>query len=328
MYLDTLIPEFQSTDYTTPGDIRMAEPGFKNPYTQHWNVTVQTSLGRDMAVEIGYVGSRSVHLDFETWGRKLAPLYGREDFWLGQNLHISTAGNDAQYNALQFSLQKRYSAGLSFRLNYTYANLMNDTDEYFDAATSGHYVINKRAEWARSQADLRHNFNFSGLYELPFGRGRRFGDSWHRGLDAVLGGWRISYILEANSGAPINVLWGGNFRPDLVEGKDPNLSDPSPSRWFDTTAFKVQGCVQPCQGNVGRTVIEGPNFGNLDLSIAKSFTITETHRVEVRGEAFNATNHPNLFRGGQQVDVTQPGADRLLNSFPMRRVQLAVRYSF
>jgi hypothetical protein len=328
MVADRILPELASNVYTTPGDIRMPEPGFKNAYNQQWNLTVQQSLPGNMALEIGYVGSRAVHLDFELWGRRYASLYGLQDFFLGPSLRLSASGFDSRYNALQTTLEKRFSRGLSFRLNYTFANLMNNTPELFDVDTSSHFVIDHSKEWARSQADLRHNLNFSGIYELPFGRRRPWGANWHRVLDGILGGWKLNYILEANSGAPINVLWGPIFRPDLVPGRSPFVSDPNPSRWFDVSAFKVQGCTAPCQGNTGRNLLDGPNFFNVDLGISKIFFITETHKLDARLELFNATNHPNLFRGGQQVDVSLPGAGALLSAYPMRRVQVAVRYSF
>jgi len=304
----------------------MPEPGFKNAYSQQWNLTIQKSLTPSLALEVGYVGSRAVHLDYEVWGRKYAPLYGRRDFFLGNSLRLDSSGFDSRYNGLQATLEKRFSQGLSFRLNYTYSNLMNNTTEAFDVQ-SGHWAINNRQEWSRGEADLRHNMNFSGIYELPFGRRRTFGANWNREVDAVLGGWKLNYIVQAHSGAPINVLWaGGSFRPDFVPGRSPFVDNQSADRWFDNTAFKAPACGMECQGNVGRNFFDGPNFFNLDLGVSKIFTITEGHRVDARAEFFNATNHPNRFGAGGDVSV--PTSVILRSAFPMRRLQVAVRYSF
>ena len=323
-------PELGTEEYYIPGNIRVPEAGWQNAYTQHWNFTIQKEIARDMALEVVYAGARGAHLDFEHPGRLFAPIYGRDDFALGGNLRLNTSGADSRYNALQVILQRRFSGGLAFRANYTWGKLMNDTPERFDAAANSTvaHLYRKDQEWGLGQANLRHNVNFSGIFELPFGRNGRWGSSWNRGLDALLGGWRLSYIFDANSGGPINVHWGAFLRPDLAsEKKQANLpkKSRSRSRWFDPAAFVAPPPGR--QGNVPRNAIEGPNYANLDLGIGKIFTVHEEHRVEFRVEMFNATNHPNFY-GGSTVDVTQPSATRLLSAWPMRRVQIGVRYSF
>lgn len=328
MYIDKVQPELATTDYLTPGDVRMPEPGFKNAYTQQWNLTIQRAIVRDLSIEAGYVGSRGVHLDFEVWGQRYASLYGRSNFFLGDSLRVNSSGFDSRYNSLQLTLQKRYSAGYSFRLNYTYGNLMNNTPDAYSADQGGHWAIVQRNEWARSDADVRHNLNFSGIYELPFGRNRALGANWNRVTDAFLGGWKLNYLLELNSGNVINVLWGPRFRPDLVPGRNPVLEGRSDFAWFDPSAFRAPACAAPCQGNVGRNVLDGPNFRNLDLGISKLFYIRESHRIDARLEAFNSTNTANFSAGGLNVDVSQPASNRLRTVAPMRRVQIAVRYSF
>ena len=327
-------PELLEETYTIPGNIRTPEPGWQNAYTQHWNATLQKKIAHDIALEVGYAGARSVHLDFEHTGKLFAPKYGYEDFSLGGNLRLNTSGADSEYNAMQVTVQKRYSSGLAFRANYTWSKLMNDTSEAFDQGINPAAALTYRKldEWGVGQADLRHNFNFSGIWELPFGIGRRVGSGWNRGLDAALGGWKMTYILDMNSGAAMNVFYGNFLRPDFISsGSDGNL--PSSQRnehvWFDQTAFQLAAEGQ--QGNVPRNSIEGPNYGNLDLGIGKDFRINETHRFQFRVEMFNATNHPNFYRGGSQSNTTRvdlPFAARLTQSWPMRRIQIGVRYSF
>lgn len=327
MFVDQKIPEVETVQYLTPGDIRMPEEGFKNAYVQHWNLTIQRALGGDVAVELGYAGSRGVHLEFEHRGQKFAHLYGFQDYFMGAQLRISSSGHDSKYHALQTTLQKRYSRGLTFRANYTWSKLMNDTPELFDTGSASDPLIEKRTEWSRGQADLTHNFNLSGIYELPFGRGQAWGAAWSRGLDAVLGGWKLNFLMNAHSGAPMNVLWGPTFRPDLVPGSKASLDNPTRDRWIDPGVFQRPSCF-PCQGNVGRNIVNGPGFFDTDLGVSKIFRIpgTENHTLEVRGELFNAFNHPNLFRAA--TDVSQPGSERLTGAFPMRRVQLGLRYAF
>ena len=326
---DELQSEVSTLQYLAVGNIRMPENGFHNPYMQHWNLTIQKELPGGMAAEVGYIGSRGVHLEFEHQGRKFASLYGYEDFGLGGGLRISTSGHDSKYHAIQMTLERRFAAGLAFRTNYTLGNLQNDTPEHFDTTVGSHVSVQKHEEWGRGQGHMTHIVNLSGIYELPFGRQRYWGGNWNRVADTVLGGWKVNFLLDANSGAPVNVLWGGVLRPDWAPNKGPDrLPKPSRQRWVDPTHFTAQS--GPRQGNVGRNIIDGPNFINLDFGISKLFGIpgTETHTMEVRVEIANATNHPNLFFPSQRIDVSQPGTVTLRNAYPMRRIQWGLRYAF
>ena len=329
-FWDVLQPEVSAGQNFSVGNIRMAENGFHNPYSQQWNLTIQKELPGSMAFEVGYVGSRSVHLEFEHIGKKFAPLYGFEDFGLGAGLRISSSGQDAKYHALEMTLERRFSAGLAFRTNYTWGKLLNDTPERFDATVGSVAVVQKQDEWGRSQSDMTHIFNFSGIYELPFGIGRQWGSGWNRGVDAALGGWKLNFLLDTNSGAPVNVTYGGVLRPDWVPDRTGDVGKQTRQEWIDPTAFQARSPSNSGQGNVGRNFFDGPNFFNLDFGISKLFLMpgTESHTLEVRAEMANATNHPNLFLGAQRIDVSQPGTSTLRNAFPMRRLQWGIRYAF
>ena len=313
-------------EYLKPGDIRMPEDGFHNAYAQHWNVTIQKALTNDTALELAYAGTRGVHLDFEWRARKFAALYGVTDFFLEQNLRLSTSGGDSKYHALQATLHKRYSRGISFRANYTWGKLMTDLpSERFDAGGSFDYLRQKHLEWGRGDADVTHNFNLSGIFGLPIGRNRTWGTNMARGLDAVVGGWALTLIFDATSGQAFSPtgVFGGGLRPDAV--RDPNTSSRTRERWFDPSAFQDPDC-ELCLGNAGRNTIDGPNFWNLDVGIFKAFTFKESHRLEARVELFNAFNHPNFM--SMITNITNPAAGLLTSPAAMRQVQLAFRYSF
>ena len=326
-FWDVLQPEVGEGKNFSVGNIRMAEPGYHNPYSQQWNLTIQKELGRSMAFEVGYIGSRSVHLEFEHLGKKFAPLYGFEDFALGAGLRISSSGQDAAYHALQMTLERRFAAGLAFRTNYTWSKLLNDTPEHFDATVGSNAILQKPDEWGQGQGHTSHIFNLSGIYELPFGRGRQWGADWNRGVDAVLGGWKVNFLMDTNSGSPVNALWGV-LRPDWAPGREGDKGNQTRELWIDPTAFQDRS--SDGQGNVGRNIFDGPNFFNLDFGISKLFLIpgTETHTFEFRAEMANATNHPNFFFPSQRIDVSQPGTSTLRNAFPMRRLQWGIRYAF
>lgn len=246
----------------------------------------------------------------------------------GAGLRISSSGQDATYHALQMTLERRFATGLAFRTNYTWSKQLNDTPEHFDATVGSNAILEKQDEWGRGQGDTTHIFNLSGIYELPFGQGRQWGADWNRGVDAALGGWKVNFLMDTNSGSPVNALWGGLLRPDWVPGREGDTGNQSREMWIDPTAFQAQSSSG--QGNVGRNLFDGPNFFNLDFGISKLFLIpgTETHTFEVRAEMANATNHPNFFFPSQRIDVAQPGTSTLRNAFPMRRLQWGIRYAF
>ena len=137
-------------------------------------------------------------------------------------------------------------------------------------------------------------------YELPFGKGKQFGTQWNKFLNAALGQWQVNGILTLGSGQPLQMTttgntsfsFGGGQRPDST-GQNANLDNPTLDKWFDTNAFRLP--AQYTFGNMGRM---HPNLRadfveTLDMSVFKRFNIVgERVALELRGESFNALNHP------------------------------------
>ena len=164
---------------------------------------VQKTLLRDMALEVGYAGSRSVNMTFQRDADVFAPLYGYDTYFTRVNMTVN--GFDARYDSLQVQLQQRMSYGLSFRANYTWSKLMNDTADYFDNGTVN-VLFKKEREWGPGLNDRQHAFNLSGIYELPVGRGHTYLNSLHPIAESILGGWRVNFIYDTFTGYPMNIL--------------------------------------------------------------------------------------------------------------------------
>jgi hypothetical protein len=160
-------------------------------------------------------------------------------------------------------------------------------------------------------------------------------------LESVLGGWKLNYIFEGNTGYPFNLANGVYVRPDLLAGRETNLpsSERTLERWFDPTAFRnprndcppiagEQGFTTQCFGNLGRNVMDGPGYNRIDLGVSKVFTITAEHRLELRGEFFNAMNHPNFYFNQFFIQFDAPGATKPNQVYEGRSIQVGLRYTF
>ena len=182
---------------------------------------------------------------------------------------------------------------------------------------------------APTSTDRRHHFVGSGVYELPFGHNRSIGGDWDGLTNALLGGWSVSPILTVTSGAPLNLTVNGN--PSNSSGTDrPNvvgewrLDDPTADQWFNTSAFVANAPFT--YGNAPRNLIRGPGYFNIDISIQKSFRVSDGVSADIRFESFNATNAVNL--GNPNTTVGDVNFGRISSAGAARQSQVAVKLLF
>ena len=204
-------------------------------------------------------------------------------------------------------------------------------------ALTGVNFVDRR--YSRADFDVRRRFVFSGGYELPFGRGKAWGNDWNGITDAVLGGWQVFSILTFSDGYPFTVYNSALRFPDRIcDGKLPS-GERSADRWFDFTCFPEhvpQTVTTPdgrtvsanLNGNSGPNVITGPGFNNLDLGIHKNFRVTEGTRVELRFESFNLFNHPNYIGPSATYFFNSSSGARLTRARDNRDIQLALKILF
>lgn len=299
------------------------DPNFKNAYVQSYNLNVQREITPSVGVMIGYFGSKGTHLRISRNINQITngarPFSG-----FGNITDVTSAGN-SNYNALWVSANKRFSRGLQFNGSYTFSKSI----DYNSLNSQGVVVQNSfdlRGDRGLSDFDARHRFVINALYELPF-RGSR-----------LVEGWQLSTIVQLQSGNPVNLVTGINtftgvnntLRPDIV-GPIVILEDPN--RWFDTSAFVAPTAPTTHFGNLGRNVVIGPGFHNVDFSVLKKTNITERLRTEFRAEIFDLFNHANFGQPGRVVGT--PTFGRITNTrFPTsdsgssRQLQFALKLIF
>ena len=250
-----------------------------------------------------------------------------------------TARGRSNYNALQASLRQRAVGGFEYLASYTLSSTKTNNLGYYGSggvAAEGAYWMNTyEPEWNYGPAffDARHNFVFSANYELPFGKGRKWGGDSSALVDAVLGGWRLSGIFQGRTGFPITVTDGsapslqgqrGNERPNCVG--DPVPSDQNIDNWLDINAF--QRVPRGTWGNCGIGVARAPKYRNIDAVLAKRFNSGGERYFEFRVEAFNLTNTASF--GPPARDINAPNTFGRITSTigNPRTVELVFKYYF
>jgi hypothetical protein len=286
-------------------DVFTVDQKIRTPYIQVYNLNLERQLGRQVALQIGYVGSAGRklfrYIDINQANPALAG--GRAFPALGfVNQFQSSASSN--YNSLQASLNFREWHRLTSTINYTYSHSIDnasDGQDYVPNATQPDNSFRPDLERASSNFDMRHHFSWTFNYRVPdLGRIR-----W------LSSGWGLNGILTASAGQPFNVnyLFEGDFngsgeffgRPDLVG--NPFQGTSTPGAFVNLAAFAVPcnvdsggNCIPGTQhfGNVGRNAFVGPGYTNFDFGLSKENKITERVKVQLRMNVFNLFNHPNF----------------------------------
>jgi hypothetical protein len=384
------------------------DPNLVTPFVNQWNLNVQRQVGKDLVLEVAYVGNKGTHMfrmlnanqavltpEFldgfraaqrgvrtgavgailNTYGASLPSSittnFANNDLsgfvtaidtgvfnnvvggrltaaGLGQGYFrnpqfaiaaLGCACTDTSYNALQVSLNKRFSKGLMFMTNYTWAKSLDDISDDTDGAGTGLLIptdsTNRRLDRGRSGFDIRHQFRAGLIYELPFGPGKPWLN--HGILSRVVGGWSTNTILDWSSGYPFTVSSGrgtavvnttttavysgtsADIGQVVKTGSSVEFLSAAERGMFSTPDVGAYGA--------GRNIFTGPGFFQTDFSLHKVFAISERLKFELRGEAFNVFNNVNF----SQPNVTQTSASfGVISStrVPPRILQVAAKITF
>jgi hypothetical protein len=328
-------------------------PRYKDPYSHQWHVEIQRQLTPTTLVSVAYVGSRNYRLPFSGFANAASEasintcaandkacndaFVAHVDSlrlmpWVSAGLNYTTNTGTSNYNALESRFQRRFANGWSTLVSYTWSKSIDTSSGYFNvengpggSSTIQNYYDKSTAKGVSSY-DIPHFLSWATVYELPFGRGKKWLSSGPASW--LLGNWQTNFIFQARSGAPFNLVVTGDLanlrgnpnvgapnnylRPNLIADPfvaGPVAANPDPlcqktisqggraadevhtiASWFNPCAF---GIPNGTFGNLGRNVFRGPAVYNMDLSLFKNIQIREGWKLQLRAEAFNVFNRQN-----------------------------------
>ena len=304
--IDQMFPSFDQVPSGTLSPFSV-NPSDRTPSVYEWNLGIQHTFGSSTLFEVAYVGTVGKHLNWRYNQNQATSLPGPTNIPLDQRVpypdwgDIETFGWGAHssYNSLQAKVEKHMSHGLTVLAGYTWAHALDTIGSDNGSGPQNPYDPN--GDYGNSDFDVRHNFNFSYVYELPFGRGKPFlGGSGV--VDKFVGGWSVqgityfmtgNYYEVATNDDSANVGGDHDQRANEVAGckNNGNLprGDRTMFRYFDTSCFIP--APYGTYGTTRRNIIEIPGLNNWDLSLFKTTHITERLTTQFRAEFFNAWNH-------------------------------------
>lgn len=269
------------------------EDGYQLPYTLQFNAAIEKSFAGNNTISLSYVGARGHRLGRAETIRNNTPNYPFP------RIDLATNGGYSNYDAIQAQYQRRLSGGLQILASYTFGKSLDNVSEEANnnlQAATGRFDV--RNDYGASSFDVRHSFNSAVSYEIPAlfngGIGKK-----------IFGGFGLDATFRARTATPVNIVSGVNrfnlgtttvLRPDYVAGQPLYLDDPNVAggRRFNPDAFRVPPASENRQGTLGRNVLRGFGAKQLDLSLRRTFGITETVNLQLRADGFNIFNRPNF----------------------------------
>jgi hypothetical protein len=374
-------PDPFSQAFPEPMTLLVVARNMHLPYAQDWNLNIQRSIGDDWLAQIGYVGTAGVRLPRFIEGNPTVfipgmavspfcpqpnvacPISNENDInqrrlYSGctlanpNNCIYASVGEmasiaNSSYNALEASLRKRFSHGLSFLASYTWAHSIDDVSSFNITGSASQPVAGENdlaqnpfdlgAERGRSMFDMRHRFVLSYQWNLPFWN---HPTNWYQ---HVLGNWQLNGIATVMSGGPFTVFDSNDVslqgtapeitgfsanRPNLIG--NPNNGPRTPQEWMNVNAFQQ---LQPDPlgrfqvfGDEGRNVVAGPPYADWDFSAFKNIPVSEGKEFQFRGELFNVLNHTNLRL--PVSDISSPNFGQIQQDVGPRVIQVALKLLF
>ena len=319
-------------------------------YTQSWHFSLQRELGKDLVLDLGYVGTRGVGLmilgDYNQARPNAFPaenlsLQARRPLQNFGFIQVAFNGGFLNYHAFQAKLEKRFSRGLYLLNSFTWSKAIDNASGHLETGNGDNSRVNYR--------DLRNEKGLGGydqpfnnvttlLYELPFGHGRKFGSSWNKVTDLALGGWRMTAINFAQSGTTVNLTYSPasafqvsgapNYRPNIIGDPVTPAASRTENNWLNITNVKLPEDRSQPFGNAGRNIVRGPRVDVMNFGLHKEFALTERFKLEFRSEAFNLLNKTNFDSPNSNRSSGGFGTITSTNNNPARQIQFALRLAF
>ena len=319
------------------------QTNFPEPAVYQWNCAVQREMARNLSLTAAYIGSASNYIasNYNWNGSPPGPPateQQRRRIPQWNTIDLTSPYGHSDFHGLDVQLERRYAGGLVLTLGYTWSHSIDNVPEQFGAGGGGLSDFrNFSASRGNSNFDTRQRFVTSMVWELPFGKGRRW---MKRGgiANGVFGGWELNNLLSMQTGHNFTITVPnarqrlgatgvGDWWPDRV--RNPRIGNSTPDRWFDTSAFVLPQLPNGTWylGNAGRDILRGDGEFNLDVGLDKSFRIGERIATQFRAEAFNITNTPTL--GDPTVTMGSPDFGTIRSTVSSaRQLQFALRLTF
>jgi len=366
-----------TTFYAWPNDLKPSS-------TQEMTLVAEYEVTPTSSFQVGYVGILGHHLTDPYWGnqRPSPNVLGPYDNIVGTYISngqsigdatpaanlvktgvvkISATNAASNYNALQAVFRQRLTGGLELTANYTYAKALTDSFGYYGVSNiSGEYyqqnAYDMRSEWGPAGFDIRQALSVSGVYDLPFGRGKMFGGNMNRVLDEAVGGWKLAGTNVTYTAFPLTAgstsyyssqVYSATARPEQFQTL--HVRGRTLDHWFGTSAGVLDVCKtgtndgtcvfgeQPSTtfGNVHPMSLRGPGYEQIDMSLAKTFPVWKEHRLDFRADAFNTFNIASYSAPNNNVSsssfgqiVAPSGGTGTPTTSASRHIQLSLKYAF
>jgi hypothetical protein len=339
-------------------------PSSKWPYVQNWFLSVQRDLAKNTILEVAYNGNHSLRLPILADYNQAAPnaltatcnsvttsgclgVQARRPIpTYGPITWVDPAG-DNDYNGLSARLEHRVGGGLYFLNSFTWGKALGDSEQaleyfagYFEANPQN--IHNLAAERGPSSFDVEFNNVSSVVYQVPFGKSRKYGANMNPVLNALAGGWELNTINTAHSGNPLNVIYGAStandntglsndyrgqafLRPNVTGSAQNQSTSQMLNTYFAGYTFSTPPPNAP-YGNLARNAFRAPGFEQWDFAANKSFLIREGINLQFRSEFFNLLNHTNF--GIPDTKTTDTAFGTIRSTYPARQIQFALKLLF
>jgi Carboxypeptidase regulatory-like domain len=330
-----------------------------------WNLTIQHQFGHETTLQVGYVGQVAYHLMvpfkynqlvLQPNGTTSPSLYFLNGVGPQLAAAIDSTGGTVSgtqsngrmmYNALQAVLQQTMTQGLQYQVSYTFSKCMSNSTGYYgtwsgarQSNTNQPYwqnVYDPKAEWAPCYYDAANTLTAYAIYDLPFGKGKKFGSDMNKAANAVVGGWTVSPILSLHTGFPMAMYQNGgdptgtfsggirancNGKNTVFGRHDATLAQGGGFLWFDPSNYSADTsgfgtCAPQLSG------LRGPGYYNWDISLQKNLQLSERFKLQFRSDFLNAFNRVNLAAPNTTVDTSTTGVINV--SQPARNIQFALK---
>lgn len=336
---------------TINGRVNHIPRDLQTGYVQSWHATVQRELSSQLILDVGYIGSKSSHLMIlgdlnqarsNADGENLS-LQARRPIEGYQFIQSAFDGGKGDYHALQVKVERRYSRGLYLLNSFTWSRTRDNASGHLETANGDTSRVNMAdldSEFGTSGYDQPFNNTTTIIWELPFGRDRRWATSMSPVAEGILGGWRVTAINTMTSGLPVNLTYSPSsafsvsgapaYRPNLIGDVYAPDGQRTIDNYLNASNVVIPASASQPFGDAPRNAARGPAIFTLDLGLHKGFNMPlAASRLELRVEAFNVLNRSNFNPPNGNRSAAGFGTiTQIAAGTTPRQIQLGVKFYF